>query len=354
MSEYPRPDSSRQFVNVRPGISKMSSAENSLDGVSTGARLARESGLEIDLKIPIEKIFPDPGLPQEPAAIRAAERHRGRASETPIVQPNADGGYVLVSGRRGIRAAREAGAEVVEVKVRTRISRQERQELRLSEQYHNALAPPMVMAKEFYSYRKTHGITQQELARRTGITPGTIHHYESLIRTLDPRLGRRVDAGELTFKEARSIADIDGHKRQREIAEPFLSGRLSSVHVERIVGRAKSSPELTIEQLIAEVVDGDRQAAPEPAPQPEAPEPDPQQLPPQPMEITTLESTALMLAGELGTLPLQVIPEYRRLNLIRSLRILDSRLRSALTFLNSGQAVESGIPRPLSHVGSGR
>ena len=57
----------------------------------------------------------------------------------------------------------------------------------LSEQYHNGLVPPMVMAKEFYSYRRSHGITQQELARRTGITPGTIHHYESLIRTLDPR-----------------------------------------------------------------------------------------------------------------------------------------------------------------------
>ena len=313
-------------------------------------RLSVEISVVIDLKVPIELIFPDPGLPSEPAATRAAERHRGRASETPIVQPIAEGGYMLLSGRRGVKAAREAGAAEVEVKVRKRVSRQERQELRLSEQYHNGLVPPMVMAKEFFSYRKSHGITQQELARRTGITPGTIHHYESLIRTLDPRLGKRVDASDLTFKEARSIADIDGHKRQREIAEPFLSGRLSSVHVERIVGRAKSSPELTIEQLIAEVVDGARRPNPEPAPQPEISEPEMQQAAPQPMGITNLENTALMLAGELGTLPLQVIPEYRRLNLISSLRILNSRLSTALTFLNSGQAVETGVPRPLSRV----
>ena len=313
-------------------------------------RLSVEISVVIDLKVPIELIFPDPGLPSEPAATRAAERHRGRASETPIVQPIAEGGYMLLSGRRGVKAAREAGAAEVEVKVRKRVSRQERQELRLSEQYHNGLVPPMVMAKEFFSYRKSHGITQQELARRTGITPGTIHHYESLIRTLDPRLGKRVDAGDLTFKEARSIADIDGHKRQREIAEPFLSGRLSSVHVERIVGRAKSSPELTIEQLIAEVVDGARRPTSEPAPQPEISEPEMQQAAPQPMGITNLENTALMLAGELGTLPLQVIPEYRRLNLISSLRILNSRLSTALTFLNSGQAVETGVPRPLSRV----
>ena len=312
--------------------------------------LSVQNGVEKDVLIPIEQIFPDPDLPSEPAATRAAERHRGRASETPIVQPLAKGGYVLLSGRRGIKAAKEAGVSEIEVKVRQSVSRQERQELRLSEQYHNGLVPPMVMAKEFYTYRKSHGITQQELARRTGITPGTIHHYESLIRTLDPRLGKRVDAGDLTFKEARSIADIDGHKRQREIAEPFLSGRLSSVHVERIVGRAKSSPELTIEQLIAEVVEGARRPDPEPAPQPKAPEPELQQTASHPMGITTLENTALMLAGELGALPLQVIPEYRRLNLISSLRILDSRLSTALAFLNSGQAVESGVPRPLSRV----
>ncbi len=312
--------------------------------------LSAEIGAEITLIVPIEQIFPDPDLPSEPAATRAAERHRGRASETPIVQPLAEGGYVLLSGRRGLKAAREAGATEVEVKVRENVTRQERQELRLSEQYHNGLVPPMVMAKEFYTYRKSHDITQQELARRTGITPGTIHHYESLIRTLDPRLGKRVDAGDLTFKEARSIADIDGHRRQREIAEPFLSGRLSSVHVERIVGRAKSSPELTIEQLIAEVVEGARRPDPEPAQQPKAPEPEMHPSTSQPMGITTLENTALMLAGELGALPLQVIPEYRRLNLISSLRILDSRLSTALAFLNSGQAVETGVPRPLSRV----
>ena len=257
---------------------------------------------------------------------------------------------MLLAGRRGVKAARESGVAEIEVKIREKVTRQERQELRLSEQYHNGLAPPMVMAKEFYTYRKSHGITQQELARRTGITPGTIHHYESLIRTLDPRLGKRVDAGDLTFKEARSIADIDGHKRQREIAEPFLSGRLSSVHVERIVGRAKSSPELTIEQLIAELVEGARRPEPEPAPQPKVAESEQRPSASQPMGIANLENTALMLAGELGALPLQVIPEYRRLNLISSLRILDSRLSTALAFLNSGQAVESGVPRPLSPV----
>ena len=212
-------------MNLGFGTTKMNCAYNCLDGVPTRTTPVLRNRRGDRLESTHRTINPRPGLPNEPAATRAAERHRGRASETPVVQPIADGGYMLLSGRRRVKAAREAGATEVEVNIRKRVTRQERQELRLSEQYHNGLVPPMVMAKEFYSYRRSHGITQQELARRTGITPGTIHHYESLIRTLDPRLGRRVDAGDLTFKEARSIADIDGHKRQREIAEPFLSGR---------------------------------------------------------------------------------------------------------------------------------
>ena len=64
-------------------------------------------------------------------------------------------------------------------------------------------------------------ITQQQLAKKTGVTPGTIHHYESLIKTLAPSLKKNVMNKELTFKEARSIADIDDHDRQIDLAKYF-------------------------------------------------------------------------------------------------------------------------------------
>ena len=301
----------------------------------------------------IDKILPDPGLPKNATPGPGAERRRLRAPKTLIVEPNEDGGYVLVSGRRGLNAAIDAGKRKVEVTVRKDISGQERKEMRLSELYHNALVPPRELAREFISYRSSYDITQQELARRTGITPGTIHHYESLIRTLDPGLGRRLDNGDLTFKEARSIADLDNHERQREIAEPFLSGQLSSVHVEQIVGRAKSDPEMSIDHLIMEVVKVDHEDEPDSVMEEAAPV-TPAPASPQPQAESSLERSALMLAGELGALQLKVIPEYRRLNLISSLRILDSRLKSALAHLNSGQALESEKPRPLTGSAVGR
>ena len=215
------------------------------------------------MRIPIEQILPDPdnhGRARKggrQAESRDASR-APRAKRNPVVLHDGRGRYVLLAGASQLRAAKEAGESEIDCTVKEDLSDQEREELRLAEMYHGSLVPPMELGRAFMRYRDRHTVTQQELARRTGITPGTIHHYESLIRTLDPDLGKKVDSGELTFKEARSIADILGHRRQREIAAPFLDGRLSSVHVERVVGRAKTAPDISIEQLIEEVLNGTR------------------------------------------------------------------------------------------------
>lgn len=302
------------------------------------------------MKIPIEQILPDPDLlPVQGRAGHTAGRELSRfgPKKGPVVRPDGRGRFMLVSGGRQYKSAMDAGAPDLDCTVRSDITDQEEEEFRLAEMYASGAVPPMDLGRAFMGYRDNHHVTQQELARRTGITPGTIHHYESLIRTLDPDLGKKVNTGELTFKEARSIADILDHKRQREIAAPFLDGRLSSVHVERVVGRAKSAPELTIGQMIEEVLNGTRiQTAPKDDDLNPVPPPQPVFRP----DTDNIETTVLRLAGELDSLRLQAIPEYRRLKLISSLRILDSRLRYALVHMNGGQAYSTDRPRPLSRA----
>ncbi len=307
----------------------------------------REQSKGWELKVPIAKIFPDP-VTEASRKANVRELPRGsRTARDPVVLID-DDRFILLAGARKLRTAQEAGEKEVECTVKETVTEQERWELLLAEQYHSSLVPPMDLGQAFIDYRDRYDVTQQELARRTGITPGTIHHYESLIRTLAPGLGSKVNSGELTFKEARSIADIDEHERQLEIAKPFVDGRLSSVHVERIVGRAKNAPELSVDQIIEEVVNGKR-----PAQKPETEEPEIREpQPPRERNTESLENMVLHLAGELDALPLQVIPEYRRLKLISCLRILDSRLRASLEGLNSGQARESAIPRPMARNGA--
>ncbi len=297
------------------------------------------------MQISIDQIIPDPEQKQRnlegqsPGELRKGLSAVG-LNEPVLVRPvNGGETYMIVVGERRWRTARSAGQTGIECTVRNDVSEQDIRELQLSESYHHESVPAMEMGRAFLNYRERFGVSQQELARRTGITPGTIHHYESLVRNLAPDLGEKVKSGELTFKEGRSIADIEGADRQREIAEPFVSGRLSSVYVEKVVGHAKKNPGMPIEQILEDVLKGTRaedkvQKEVEPAPK-------------SGVDILKLESTTLRLAGELDALQLQVIPEYRRLNTISALRILDSKVQSTIQFLSRGAARERGMPRPL-------
>lgn len=117
----------------------------------------------------------------------------------------------------------------------------------LVEAYRGPRNGVLSLGRRFLEVRARHGLSQQALARKTGITPGTIHHYESLL-SLVPSLISAVESGALTFKEARSIADLPQH-RQEQIAEPFISGSLSSVYVERLVRVAKEHPTAELPEL---------------------------------------------------------------------------------------------------------
>ena len=105
--------------------------------------------------------------------------------------------------------------------------------------------------------RRELGISQQELARRTGITPGVLHQYESVALLPEPYRGH-ADNGRLTMKEARSLADL-GWGRERyyrpdprlpEIAALFTSGRLSSMYAEPVVAAAKANPNADVDELV--------------------------------------------------------------------------------------------------------
>ena len=292
------------------------------------------------MRIAIENILPDPDRPVYDKAHRAWARRR-RQRRMPVVLAE-QGKFYLLCGHNTVDAAQRAGEDLVECVVRQGVSEEERQEFRLADEYFSSLLPPIKMAESFIRYRERYHVTQQELARRTGITAGTVHHYESLRKTLSPKLQENVDRGELTFKEARCIADIDGNHRQEELAQPFIDSRLSSVHVEELISKAKASPQTPSAELISEYVVDEPKV--EVVRQPEATTgavvnghrrihgsrlngsyDD---------DLEGMQEDAFLLAGSLEKLASADIPEYRRLRLVSTLRILSSRLNIALDHLN--------------------
>ncbi len=292
------------------------------------------------MRIAIENILPDPERPEYDRAHRAWARRR-RQRRMPVVLAE-QGKFYLLCGHNTIDAAQRAGEDIVECVVRQGVSDEEREEFRLADEYFSSLLPPIKMAESFINYREKYHVTQQELARRTGITAGTVHHYESLRKTLSPKLQEHVDRGKLTFKEARCIADIDGHQRQEELAQPFIDSRLSSVYVEELVSKAKANPTAAPSDLIAEYV-VDKPVVEDPsvnAPTNDVTENGHNLIHIERLngryedDLEGMQEDAFLLAGSLEKLVSAEIPEYRRLRLVSTLRILSSRLNIALDHLN--------------------
>ena len=245
----------------------------------------------------------------------------------PVVEKISKNKYKLISGAEKIHIATEKGEPTVNCNIVTDLNKEEKGALDLRLSYQGSEICPITLGEKFLDFRKEFSITQQELAKKTGITPGTIHHYESLIKTLAPKLKINVKNKELTFKEARSIADIDDYDRQLQLAKPFLKGELSSVHVEKIVSLAKKHPATEVKVIIESVTKG-RQIVEAKKTEPE------KKIIENPIDFGSIDARILKISAEIDLIQSEEIPEFKRLKLISSLRILQSRTQLALSSLN--------------------
>jgi len=268
------------------------------------------------------KIQPDhPVFRHEP--VKNLLNKRNSSQQKPIVVKDKNG-FLLFSGEKVYRNAIKNNKSKIDCNIKEKI--EDISSINLSEIYFSGLKPPTEIAKEFINFRKSHNISQQELSRRTGITPGTIHHYESLIKKLNPLLLKALDKGDLTFKEARCIADIDDFDIQQEISKPFISGEVSSVYVEKIIGNIKKNPKTPIEKIFKSVINGS-EIKPAVKKENEIANSDSKGL--------SIEEKILHFAIELDSVKEEEIPEYRRLRVISTLKILDSKIKSTLNHMNS-------------------
>lgn len=235
--------------------------------------------------------------------------------------------YKLYFGSAKLQVAINANHRSAKAVVHEEMDELTRHELLLLENYCSATKSAVEIASLFVEHRKKFDLSQHEFSKRVKIAPGTIHHYESLILSLSPKLARMVQEGKLRFKEARCIADLKPHSRQLEIAKPFLDNKVSSVHVEQVIKIAKREPRMGVDTIVDKVLNGAKASATKTVKAPYT-------------EKRSLELQILSVAGELAQLVFNPPSEIQRLQLISGLRVLDSRLKIALNYLH--KPVETG------------
>jgi len=214
-------------------------ADHPASAASSGAEAVRARTLDIG----IEQISPNPHQPRRQfddsklEELAASIRQQGVLQPLLVARADGDGAehpFVLVAGERRLRAARQAGLDRVPCVVREATGRQ-MLEWSLIENIQRADLNAIERARAYRDYMDRFGLTQAEVAQRTGEARATVANHVRLLDLCD-EVQQALVTGALTFGHARALAGLAGRpERQAALARRVGDGGLSVRQTERLV-----------------------------------------------------------------------------------------------------------------------
>ena len=201
-------------------------------------------------ELPTHQIAPNPYQPRH--TFDAAELDELVASVSrqgilqpllvaPATDPAADRPYVLIAGERRLRAARKAGLPTVPCAIRD-AGPEQLLEWSLVENIQRSDLNPIERARAYRGYMDRFGLTQAELASRTGDSRPTVANYLRLLDLCDLVQQLLLDRG-LTFGHARALAALAGQEqRQAALARRIVRDGLSVRQAEQLAAELQRGP----------------------------------------------------------------------------------------------------------------
>ena len=123
-----------------------------------------------------------------------------------LVRPTADGRYQVIAGVRRWKAAHMAGKDTIPAVVR-QVSDQQAMLMTVVENLQREDLGIMDQARAFLRLSQEFGLTQEEVAERTGKDRSTVANYVRLLK-LPEKVQRLVDEGRLSFGHAKVIMTL--------------------------------------------------------------------------------------------------------------------------------------------------
>lgn len=199
-------------------------------------------------QLPIDLIDPNP---LQPRSVFQAERLRELADsirangiiQPVIVRKKADR-YELIAGERRWRAARLAELELVPVVVQD-VADGKLLEVSLIENIQREDLNPIEVAHAYDRLAREHGLSHEEIGKRTGKDRPTITNMIRLLR-LPPEVQLLLAEHRLSMGHARAILGLPTPDLQRNMADKAAAEGLSVRQVERMVQKlteTRESPE---------------------------------------------------------------------------------------------------------------
>ena len=194
-------------------------------------------------EISIDSIDPNPYQTRrrinESALEELAESIRASGVVQPVVlRPAANGRYQLVAGERRWHASRRAGKMTIPAVVR-QISNEQAMEITIIENLQREDLNPMEQARAFERLSREFGLTQEQIAARTGKDRASIANFIRLLK-LPEDVQNALEAGALSFGHGKVLLALAGfpehlERAAREIIEKQLSVRQTEELVAKLL-----------------------------------------------------------------------------------------------------------------------
>jgi ParB family chromosome partitioning protein len=181
-------------------------------------------------EIALELIDPNPYQTRthldEAALEELAASIRASGVVQPIVVRYIDGGrYQLIAGHRRCAASARAGKATIPALVR-QVSNEQAMEMTIIENLQREDLNPMEQAHAFERLSRDFGLTQEQMAQRTGKDRASISNFMRLLR-LPPSVQSLIAAGHLSLGHAKALMMLDSEKLVIDMAERVVKEALS-------------------------------------------------------------------------------------------------------------------------------
>ncbi len=218
-------------------------------GRGLGAILGQEEENESISILPITKIEPRTDQPRRIFEKTSLENLSDSIRQHGVLQPLTvraveDGYYQIIMGERRWRAARMAGLTEVPVLI-IEADDKKSMELALIENLQREDLNPLEEAEGYRALVTNYGMTQEELAKRVGVSRPAVANAMRLLSLPDP-IKDMLENGSLTSGHARALMQIEDEGEMLTAAQKVINDGLSVRQTERISKHLYSKPKKRI------------------------------------------------------------------------------------------------------------
>jgi ParB family chromosome partitioning protein len=175
---------------------------------------------------------------REDSLAELAESIRASGVVQPVVlRPAADGRYQLVAGERRWLASKRAGKSTIPAVVR-QISHEQALEITIIENLQREDLNPMEQARAFERLSREFGLTQEQIAQRTGKDRASVANFVRLLK-LPQGAQEALENGELSFGHGKVLLALAGFPDHLDRAiREVIAKHLSVRQTEELVAKA--------------------------------------------------------------------------------------------------------------------